>query len=155
MTRLVTRSLALLALVAAGCGSSGGGSGGTVAVRSTSLGRILVDSSGRTLYLFAKDKGGRSACSGNCAGNWPPVTVTARPTAGAGVDASLLGTTTRADGMKEVTYAGHPLYRYAGDSAAGDTNGEGLNTFGAVWYALDGSGKKVVKGSSPSAGYGY
>jgi predicted lipoprotein with Yx(FWY)xxD motif len=160
MTRLVTTSLALLALVAAGCGSSGGGgstSSGTVAVRSTGLGKVLVDSSGRTLYLFEKDRNGRSACSGSCAGNWPPVTVTGKPTAGAGVMASLLGTTRRSDGTEEVTYAGHPLYRYAGDAKAGDTNGEGLNIFGAEWYVLDGTGKKVEKesGSSAPAGYGY
>src|SRR3954453_23615692 len=163
MPPLAAIALPLIVLVVAGCGSSGrpGTSGqarvGTVAVHSTSLGKVLVDSSGRTLYLFEKDHNGRSACSGSCAGNWPPVTVSGRPTAGAGVMASLLGTTRRSDGTREVTYAGHPLYRYAGDAKAGDTNGEGLNIFGAEWYVLNGAGKQVEKQGSCSApaGYGY
>jgi predicted lipoprotein with Yx(FWY)xxD motif len=165
MPRLAAIALPLIVLVVAGCGSSGspGTSGqarvGTVAVHSTSLGKVLVDSSGRTLYLFEKDRNGRSACSGACAGNWPPVTVSGKPTAGAGVMASLLSTTRRSDGKEEVTYAGHPLYRYAGDTQPGDTNGEGLKIFGAEWYALDGTGSKVEKESGSSApaggGYGY
>jgi predicted lipoprotein with Yx(FWY)xxD motif len=164
MPRLAAIALPLIALVVAGCGSGSASptkgvhaAGATVTVRSTSLGKVLVDSSGRTLYLFEKDHNGRSACSGSCAGNWPPVTVSGRPTAGAGVMASLLGTTRRSDGTREVTYAGHPLYRYAGDAKAGDTNGEGLNIFGAEWYVLNGAGKQVEKqgSSSAPAGYGY
>src|SRR5438093_9657408 len=108
-SRLITSSLALFALAAAGCGGggdSGGGSSGThssgsVAVRDSSLGKILVDGSGRTIYLFEKDSGGRSACSGACAKAWPPLTVTGRPTAGDGASAKLLGTVRRADGTME------------------------------------------------------
>jgi len=162
--RLVAASLASLALAALGCGGGGGygsggnGSGGsgsagasTVSVRDTSLGKILVDDSGRTLYLFEKDKGGRSACSGSCTSAWPPLTASGAPSAGSGVSAKLLGTTKRADGKTEVTYAGHPLYLYAGDSKAGDTRGQGLDQFGAEWYVLNGAGKKVEGGEGDSS----
>ncbi|HZT14474.1 MAG TPA: hypothetical protein VFA19_00875 [Gaiellaceae bacterium] len=112
----------------------------TVAVGSTSLGSVLVDATGRTLYLFTPDSGGTSTCYGQCATTWPPLTVTGTPVAGTGVDASLLGTTTRTDGSVQVTYAGHPLYSFAKDSAPGQTNGEG---FGGVWFAVSPSGAKV------------
>jgi predicted lipoprotein with Yx(FWY)xxD motif len=107
------------------------------------LGRILVDSSGRTLYLFEKDKNGRSACSGQCATFWPPLIANAKPRAGAGVKASLLGRTKRADGRMQVTYNHHPLYRFAKDSKRGQTNGEGLEAFGAEWYVVSSAGAKI------------
>jgi predicted lipoprotein with Yx(FWY)xxD motif len=107
------------------------------------LGRILVDSSGRTLYLFEKDKNGRSACSGQCATFWPPLIANAKPRAGAGVKASLLGRTKRADGRMQVTYNHHPLYRFAKDSKRGQTNGEGINAFGAEWYVVSSAGAKI------------
>ena len=84
--------------------------------------------------MFARDQGGKSACSGACAKFWPPYTGT--PKAGAGLQASLLGSTVRADGSKQVTYDGHPLYTYSGDSSPGATNGQGLNTFGALWWVV-------------------
>src|SRR5439155_20400616 len=165
-TRPATISLALLALVAAGCGggggsgasSSGGGgmkSSGSVAVRSSDLGNILVDGSGRTVYLFEKDRGTRSECSGACAKAWPPVTVSGRPTGGGGASAKLLGTTKRSDGAVQVTYAGHPVYRFSGDSRPGDVKGQGSKAFGAEWYVLDATGRKVEKKSKPSSGGGY
>jgi predicted lipoprotein with Yx(FWY)xxD motif len=117
--------------------------GATVDVRSTSLGKILVDSQGRTLYLFEKDQGPKSTCSGACAAAWPPLTSSGKPKAGAGVKASLLGTTARSDGSSEVTYNGHPLYSYAGDQGPGDTNGQALDQFGAEWYVLSPAGQKV------------
>jgi predicted lipoprotein with Yx(FWY)xxD motif len=117
--------------------------GTTVNVRSTSLGKILVDSRGRTLYLFEKDTGSKSTCSGACASAWPPFRTSGTPKAGSGVTASLLGTTTRSDGNDEVTYNGHPLYYYAGDQKAGDTNGQDLNQFGAPWYVLSPAGNKI------------
>jgi predicted lipoprotein with Yx(FWY)xxD motif len=152
----------VIALVAAGCGSSKKTSTtsttaskpastartSTVAVKHTGLGTILVDSSGRTLYLFEKDKGDKSACSGACASAWPPLTTTAKPTTATGVTASLLGTTKRSDGKTEVTYHGHPLYTYVGDGAPGQTSGEGLNQFGAEWYVLSPQGNKVEKSGS-------
>jgi predicted lipoprotein with Yx(FWY)xxD motif len=116
--------------------------GATVKVATTKLGRILTDGNGRTLYLFEKDKGKASNCSGACAGIWPPLAA-ATGVAGPGVVSSDLGSIKRADGTTEATYAGHPLYTYAGDSKPGDTHGQGLDQFGAQWYALAPDGKKI------------
>jgi predicted lipoprotein with Yx(FWY)xxD motif len=145
----------------AACGGSakqaGGGSGAktaaaprpaagvTVKVATTKLGRILTDGNGRTLYLFEKDKGTASRCSGACAGIWPPLAA-ATGAAGHGVVSSDLGSIKRADGTTEATYAGHPLYTYAGDSKPGDTHGQRLDRFGAEWYALAPYGKKIDNG---------
>jgi predicted lipoprotein with Yx(FWY)xxD motif len=119
-------------------------SGGTaVDVATSKLGKILVDSKGRTLYLFVADTGSSSTCNGACAGVWPPLTTTKKPVAGSGVTASLLGTTKRSDGTLEVTYDGHPLYYYAGDSSAGQTTGQALNQFGAPWYVVAPSGAAI------------
>jgi predicted lipoprotein with Yx(FWY)xxD motif len=151
-----------IAVVATGCGgktssssssapassSAAATAGATVAVKGSKLGAILVDGNGRTLYLFEKDKGTTSSCYGACAGGWPPDTTNGASRAGAGVSASLLGTTTRTDGKTEVTYHGHPLYYFAGDLKPGDTNGEGLNAFGAEWYVLSAAGNKVEKEGS-------
>ena len=151
----------LVALVAAGCGSSGtstatakpdGGSSATVSVANTGLGKILVDSQGRTLYLFQKDSGTKSTCSGGCATAWPPLRSSGKPTAGGGAKASLLGTTPRSDGQPQVTYNGHPLYGYQGDTKAGDTNGQGINGFGALWYVLSPAGSEITTASSSSGG---
>ena len=118
--------------------------GPAVSTATTSLGRILVDPRGRTLYLFAKDKNDQSACNGQCATFWPPVLTTGKPQAGPGVDASLLGTTTRTDGKVEVTYAGHPLYYFQKDKAPGDTTGQGVNGFGDLWWVLKPSGAAIT-----------
>jgi predicted lipoprotein with Yx(FWY)xxD motif len=147
-----------LGLAACG-GSSGGGYGGggggasspqatqsptgKTAIRASNsgLGRILVDAQGRTVYLFEKDPGSKSACTGACATAWPPVLSSGAAAAGSGVKASLLGTTS--DGHRQVTYNGHPLYLYAGDQAAGDTNGQGSTGFGAPWLALSPAGSGI------------
>jgi predicted lipoprotein with Yx(FWY)xxD motif len=154
--------LPLLAVVAAGCGSSGGsstataktggGSSATVSVASTGLGKILVDSKGRTLYLWQKDSGTKSACSGGCAVAWPPLRASGKPSAGSGAKASLLGTTPRSDGKPQVTYDGHPLYLYQGDSKPGDTTGQGSTGFGAPWYVLSPTGKDITTASTTSSG---
>jgi len=150
-------------LALAGCGGSGSKSsatGSTVKLASSKLGRILVDGKGRTLYLFAADKNGTSTCSGACAATWPPLTA-ASASAGDGLDGGALGTTKRADGTQQVTYHGHPLYRYAGDGPPGSTKGENLNTFGGAWYVVNAAGKAVQPASSGSemggsrGGYGY
>ena len=156
---MVVIGIAVVALVVAACGGSSGSSGGayggstasrsssgkgSVALASTKLGKVLVDGKGRTLYLFEADKGTMSNCDGACASAWPPLTSSGKPTAGAGVVASKLGTAKRADGTTGVTYAGHPLYTYAGDGAPGQTAGEGLTDYGAPWYALSAAGKTVV-----------
>jgi predicted lipoprotein with Yx(FWY)xxD motif len=115
-----------------------------VGTASTPLGRILVDARGRTLYLFAKDKKGKSACSGACAAYWPPLIASGKPHAVAGAKASLLGTIRRADGRRQVTYRHHPLYLYAGDGGKGQTNGQGLDDFGGKWWVLSPTGNKIT-----------
>jgi predicted lipoprotein with Yx(FWY)xxD motif len=156
-------ALAAVALAVAGCGGSSGGQqagygahspaksapsaagsgGASVALASSQLGKILVDGAGRTLYLFQADKGMASTCNGACAGAWPPLTTAGKPIAGSGVSASKLGTTKRSDGTTEVTYNGHPLYTYFGDSAPGQTTGQGSTAFGAEWNVLSAAGNKV------------
>jgi predicted lipoprotein with Yx(FWY)xxD motif len=117
----------------------------TVKAHSSSLGKILVDAKGHTLYLFAKDKRSKSACSGQCATYWPPLLTGGKPIARTGAKASLLGMTRRSDGKMQVTYAGHPLYRFALDTKAGQTKGEGLDDFGGEWDAVTPSGKNAEK----------
>jgi predicted lipoprotein with Yx(FWY)xxD motif len=170
MTRIRTRAfLAVAAVVplvalAAGCGNNddntattanvkpASGSSGTVSVADTGLGKILVDSQGKTLYMFEKDSGTKSACSGGCATAWPPLRASGKPTVGSGATKSLIGTTQRSDGEPQVTYNGHPLYGYQGDSKAGDTNGQGINAFGGLWYVLSPSGEVITTSSSSSGG---
>jgi predicted lipoprotein with Yx(FWY)xxD motif len=175
-TALLAAPLVLVvALVIAGCGGSSdnvkasapaasatpaksGGGSATIGVRSGDIGTFLVDSQGRTLYLFEKDKGSMSTCSGACARYWPLSTTNGRPKAGSGVNAALLGTTS-SGGVTQVTYGGHPLYRYSGDTAPGDTNGQGLNDFGGGWDVVAPSCHKIegdessASSSSTSRGY--
>ncbi|NKZ05580.1 hypothetical protein HGB48_17775 [Actinomadura latina] len=126
---------------------TGGTSGQTIKAASVgNLGPILVDGTGRTVYLFEKDTGGKSSCSGACTSVWPPVTTSVRPQPGSGADASKLSTTKRSDGTTEVSYSGHPLYYYAPDgTSGGSTGGQGLDQFGAKWYVLSPSGSAVTK----------
>jgi predicted lipoprotein with Yx(FWY)xxD motif len=136
--------------------SSGYGGGGTapstssatLTAASSPLGRILVDQDGKTLYLFEADAINKSNCSGGCATVWPPITTSETATAGSGVSAKLIGTTMRPDGSSQVTYAGHPLYWYEGDTNPGDTNGEGLTDFGGSWDAVSPAGKAVESDNS-------
>jgi predicted lipoprotein with Yx(FWY)xxD motif len=116
------------------------GAAGTVAVASSALGDVLVDAKGRTLYVFTKDKGDQSVCSGKCAAAWPALTVTGAATPGTGVQASLLSTAKQANGTTQVTYGGKPLYYFAGDKAPGETKGQGLN---GVWFVVRGDGSLV------------
>ena len=159
---LAAAAVPLVTLAVAGCGSSNNsppatvkpasGSSATVSVANTGLGKILVDAKGRTLYLFEKDSGTKSACSGGCAAAWPPLRASGKPTAGSGANASLLGTTPRSDGKSQVTYAGHPLYLYQGDSKPGDTTGQGSTGFGAPWYVLSPTGTDITTASTGSGG---
>jgi predicted lipoprotein with Yx(FWY)xxD motif len=154
---LLLASLSSIALVAA-CGGSSGGStaassstpsaaassssapaaGGTqIKLASTSKGSVLTDDKGRVLYMFNPDNRGASVCYGGCATAWPPTITTGAPTAGAGLDASLLGTTTRKDGSTQVTYNKYPLYTFAFDQKPGDTNGQAVQS---IWWVLDAKG---------------
>ena len=142
--RLTVAAVALAALLAVAATSIASTSAGSqVKVRKTSLGKIVVDGKGRTLYLFEKDKGAKSSCYGACAVNWPPYLTTAKPTAGAGIRASKLGTTKRRNGKLQVTYNRHPLYRFKFDTRAGQTKGENVDAFGAEWYVVSPKGAKI------------
>jgi predicted lipoprotein with Yx(FWY)xxD motif len=114
-----------------------------VEVVSTKLGKVIADGRGHTLYMFGKDKNGKSSCSGACATAWPPLTTTGKTKAGTGVSASKLGTTRRAGGVKQVTYNGHPVYLFIKDTAARQANGQGIVAFGGKWSALSAAGRAV------------
>jgi predicted lipoprotein with Yx(FWY)xxD motif len=168
-TALALGLLAVLgALVIAGCGGGGssssgseaGGGSGTIDTGEVGgLGTVLVDSEGMTVYDFTVDKGTKSNCYGGCESAWPPVTTTAKPTAGGGAMSAALGTTKRKDGTLQVTYEGHPLYTYAEDEAPGEANGQESE---GTWFALDEKGAQVTghaggettEGSEESSGGG-
>ena len=145
-----------LVLIGAGCGGaipSSDGGPATLNVTSSKDGRYLVDAQGHSLYLFEKDEGGESYCTGACAAVWPALETAAMPHAGAGVDAAALGTIKRDDGDMQVTYHGHPLYYYAADaSTPGKTKGEDVEQFGAGWYLVNAGGKSVEPGSGSNSG---
>jgi predicted lipoprotein with Yx(FWY)xxD motif len=115
------------------------------------LGKILVDSKGRTLYLFTKDSGTKSACLGMCATAWPPLLANGTPTAGSGAKGSLVGTMPRSGAPSQVTYKGHPLYTFVKDKSRGDTNGQGLSAFGGRWFAVSPAGVRISGGGSSAA----
>jgi predicted lipoprotein with Yx(FWY)xxD motif len=126
--------------------SSGGStSGGTVIeTASSAAGTVLTNGSGRAVYLWAKDTGDMSNCNGACAGAWPPVTTTGSVTAAGAAKASDLGTISRSDGTKQVTYDGHPLYYFSGDSGPGTATGQGSDGFGAKWWLVAPTGSDVT-----------
>ncbi len=152
-------AIAGVALIAAGCGGGGTTSAGpgyaaagttigsaqtgTIGLRHTKLGNVVVNGQGRTLYLFESDHGMSSSCTGACASIWPPLTATGKPAAGTGLSKTKITLIKRSDGSMQVSYGGHPLYTYAGDGAPGDTKGEGLNQFGAEWYVVSATGSKI------------
>src|SRR6266487_6433237 len=148
--RTLTRLLAVAVLVLAAAVVTTGAvaanrRGAVVKLGRSSLGRIIVDSHGRTLYLWAHDTRGKSTCYGACASYWPPLITRGKPRASSGARSALLGTTRRRDGKMQVTYHGHPLYRFSGDVRAGQTAGEGLTDFGGRWYAVSAAGTAVGK----------
>ena len=167
-------ALAAVGVLAAGCGSNGSGSGGVggygssgttpasggassvamVSATSTNLGMILVDGNGRTLYLFEKDQSNQSACAGACVAAWPVDQSSATPKAGSGVTASMLGTIKRSAGSTQVTYNKHPLYYFQGDSGAGQHNGQGVDAFGAKWYAVTPAGGAASGGATATTANG-
>jgi len=125
----------------------------SVGATQSNLGTILVDGHGRSLYVFDRDRGGKSSCYGGCAGEWPPLIASAKPHAKPGVKAALLGRTKRHDGRWQATYKGHPLYTFSGDTSKGQTNGEGLDDFGGWWYLVSPTGAKVMGTSTPTGSY--
>jgi len=139
----VTAAVAFILVSAAIAGARPAARSATVTTARTGLGRVIADGRGRTLYLFEKDTTARSACSGACAAYWPPLLTSGNTVAIKEAKRSLLGSIRRADGTRQVTYAGHPLYHFSGDTRRGQANGEGLHDFGAGWYALEPSGKKI------------
>ena len=141
-------------LIPAGLAGAAKSSSATVAAHSSKFGRILVDSHRRSLYVFQRDMRGKSMCYGACASNWPPLIASAKLRAGTGAKASLLGTTRRKDGRRQVTYKGHPLYTFSLDTKPGQTKGEGLNFFGGVWNLVSPAGAKVTAAASSGSGSG-
>jgi predicted lipoprotein with Yx(FWY)xxD motif len=152
----VAAVLAVLAVTATALAATAPGS--QVKTRkNSSLGTILVDSKGKTLYLFMKDKKDKSLCSGACATNWPPYMTTGKPKAGPGAKQALLGTIKRSNGKLQVTYNHHPLYWFKFDKTAGQAKGENIEAFGGEWYVVSPKGAKVEPkddsgGSSGSGG---
>ena len=141
--------------------ASSGGAGVSASLKIStakgSLGTYLIGTLGksaRPVYLWSADTSGKSACSGACASTWPPVISIGTPSVSSGVTAANLGTITRSDGKKQVTYNGHPLYFYAADSGPGTTSGEGLNSFGAKWWLVSPSGAGITKSASAKSSSG-
>ena len=129
----------------AAAGGSAAASGGTVITTAkSSAGTVLTNGSGKAVYVWTKDTGDMSNCNGACAGAWPPVTTTGTATAAGSAKASDIGTITRSDGTKQVTYDGHPLYYFAGDSGAGMASGQGSDGFGAKWWLVAPTGSDVT-----------
>ena len=149
---LAAAGVAAAAAVAHQSSAASSATAGRVTLHKTKIGNVLATSSGRTLYLFMKDKNGKSACYGQCATYWPPLMKKGALRAGAGVKASLLGTTKRKNGKAQVTYKGHPLYLFKLDHAAGQIAGQRQNFFGGKWYAVSASGAANTK--APPAGGG-
>lgn len=149
MRRIMMMVMAIVLVVAACGGDDDSGAGEDTAddaaaaglsATTSDLGEILVDADGMTLYLFVPDDGGDSTCYDQCEDNWPPLYQDELGDVGAAIDAALLGTTERTDGTVQVTYNGWPLYRFAADNAAGDTNGQGVND---VWWVVSPGGEAI------------
>ncbi|MCL2544106.1 MAG: hypothetical protein FWE71_16795 [Nocardioidaceae bacterium] len=166
---LLAASAAAAAVLLAACGSGMGssavsGSGSSHATGTTgaetigtaggSAGTHLTGDDGRAVYLWVADTGTTSTCNGSCAAAWPPVLSKGRPKAEAGAKAADLGTTRRSDGSTQVTYRGHPLYYYAGDTAGGQTSGQGLDGFGAKWWLVSPGGSAITGAGSSGSGGG-
>jgi predicted lipoprotein with Yx(FWY)xxD motif len=165
-------AVALLAAAACSSGSSSGtsssaaGSGSSasstvITTKTSSGGSFLTNGAGRAVYLFMADSTGKSTCDGACASAWPPVVATGQPTASGSAQANDLGTISRSDGTKQVTYDGHPLYYFTGDTGPGTDKGQGLDGFGAKWFLVTPAGSSITtavtisgSGSAPSSSSG-
>lgn len=144
-------ALGVIGLLAAGAlAGNAKQSSATISLRSTKLGPVLVNSKGHTLYLFGKDRNGKSSCAGQCSGFWPPLVAHGKPSVGRGLKASLVSVTRRSDGKMQVRYNKHPLYSFSEDTQAGQTKGQRFSAFGGTWYSVSAKGKAVLK--PPSGG---
>jgi len=159
--KMVAAAVVALVLAAAGAAaasavthqgfrSTASSSANGLALHKTKLGKVVATGSGMTLYLFRADKRGKSACYGKCATFWPPLLASRKPAAGAGVKSSLIGLTMRRNGTHQVTYNGHPLYRFKLDKSAGQIKGQGQDFFGGLWYAVNSGGKAITKSPPPT-----
>jgi predicted lipoprotein with Yx(FWY)xxD motif len=150
---IVAFALAAAALPA-GAASLRSGAGARATVKtetSQKYGTILVSPAGRTLYLLTSTSAKKLSCTSSCAAIWPPLTTRGKPRAGKGVDAKMLGTVKRGD-VLQVTYDGHRLYAYAGDTGKGQVNGEDISSFGGTWYVIGKTGKPVTAALASSGG---
>ena len=138
MKRIATASIVVTLLASGAAFAATRSMGTTVTLHKTSLGKVLATSKGRTLYLYTPDGKNKSVCTGSCASTWPPLMTKGKPVAGMGVNKKLLGTAPRGKKL-QVTYHGHPLYTYTGDSKAGDANGEDID---GIWFVVTAAGKK-------------
>jgi predicted lipoprotein with Yx(FWY)xxD motif len=162
---LATAGLAVTAACSSSSGTGGSGpvppaTGDAVSAQPTSLGTILVDGRGRTVYVFANDKTNASTCTDACAAVWPAVPVPATPPTSLPGVTGALGMTTRSDGGHQLTVAGHPVYTFSGDSAPGQTNGQGVNLNGGLWTVVSPSGAPDANptpagGATPAPGPRY
>ena len=144
LAALVVAAASLMTASVAFGGGQRSAAAATVKAHMSRFGSVLFDGSGRALYLFKRDTSSRSTCSGACAKAWPPLLTTSAPKAGMGTRASLLGTTKRGDGTVQVTYAGHPLYHFSGDTKAGQIKCENVVNFGGLWLVVSPAGKAVT-----------
>lgn len=156
MRGLIRGVLPLVLVAAAGTGAAMAATAATKThatlqtAKTAKYGAVLADSSGRTLYRYTPDRKGKSVCTGQCLGYWPPALVksTAKMTTAGGVKRSLLSTIKAAHGMRQLTYAGFPLYRYVGDGKAGQVNGQGVD---GTWYVVNTAGGLVKKALGSAA----
>ncbi len=138
-------TIAVLGVAAVPIATASAAGGAKISLRQTSLGMILVNARGHTLYAFTKDARNKDRCvtTSGCTSVWPVVTTHGKPHGGAGVKGAMLSTIKLPGGSRQVTYAGHPLYAYAGDSSAGETDYVGADQFGGTWLAVNGAGKTI------------
>ena len=149
---LVAALAGVLATLLAGAAlATGTPSRAVVKIGPSTLGRVLVDAKGKTLYLWAHDKGRKSTCYGDCAEYWPPLLTNVKAAAGVGANAGLIGTTVRTDGHMQVTYNGHPLYYFVQDTKPGQTKGEALTGFGGRWDPVSAAGQPVRSTMTPTS----
>ncbi len=146
-----TASSAAASVAPSSSSSSASAGGVAISTAKGSDGTYLIGASGRALYLWVADAHGKSSCGGQCAKVWPPVIATTTPAVSGGVNASDLGTITRSDGSKQVTYMGHPLYYFIADTGPGKLKGQGSNSFGAKWWLVAPSGAAITAGGSSAA----